>query len=156
SARQRVREDDELARVSRMRDREIGRQQVVLLILRHLDAQRDAAEVLFAVGLSGWGRIREAHRGRIAPAGLREAGAQIVREVAAEGQLATTAGQDGFGVKGASDARRLAALPGLELRAHHQLRQLLELAALRFRRAALVDLAPLADLQSLLARLGWF
>ena len=63
-------EGNELMRVAGMRDREIRRQQIVLLAVRHDDPYCDAAEVTLVVVARGTRGIGESHDGRIGGAGF--------------------------------------------------------------------------------------
>ena len=70
-------ERDELLGVSRVRHREVGRQQVVLLAVGNLDPQRHAAQVGLVVRLAAAAGVGEPYDGRVGFAGRRKAGAEI-------------------------------------------------------------------------------
>ena len=125
---------DELAGVARVRDREVRHQQVVRLLRRHLDPQRDAAQVGLRVGLAEcpprWrtgrspGTTRPAGRSR--PAG--RAGRSRKRSSAsstARVDLAWNARSTPV-----RDAVRAGGLRSLELDAHDVAREPLELEPL--------------------------
>ena len=137
-----------------MRNREVGREQVVGPALGHLHPERHATQVLLAVSLAGALGIRKADRGRIRFSGLGEAGTQVLGQVVDEAQLRVPGREHGLGMEGALHGRRPGVPLGLQLDRHDVPGQLLEEQALGFGATALVNLAPLGH--SALAPLrGW-
>ena len=77
---------DELLGVARVRHRKIGRQQIVLLAVRNLDPQRDAAQVRLVVRLAAAAGIGEPYDGRVGFAGRAKPARRSLWQVVDESQ----------------------------------------------------------------------